>query len=96
MYTGKKQKYMEEDKEKANQVSFIEFMLLLCLLAYELNKNKGKERGPQIVKTTEETVEEFVINFMEENGMIVQEVPPLDKDLRGLAIPEDILLGGIV
>ena len=46
-------------------------MLLLCLLAYELNKNKGKERGPQVVKTTEEIVEEFVTNFMEENDMMV-------------------------
>ena len=38
MYTGNKPKRQEEDKNVASQVSFIEFILLLCLLGFELEK----------------------------------------------------------
>ena len=78
MYTGSYPKHQEEDKSIASQVSFIEFILLLCLLGYELEKQKGKERGPQVVKTTLEIVEEFITSLMYYHGVEVQQVPPLD------------------
>ena len=95
MYSGCKQKRLEADKERGNQIGFLEVILLLCLLGAELyKKKKAKEKDGLLNKSNVELVREFIAAIMGAFDTKVEEVPPPDQDLRGLAIPEDILIDG--
>ena len=67
MYSGCKSKRTEADKERANQIGFIEVILFLCLLANELyKKKKAKEKETLGVKplTNLDIVKDFITMLM--------------------------------
>lgn len=92
MYTGNSVKKVEADKERQSQMNFIEVIVLLCLLANEFSKKANADEMQ--LKPTIDKIKEFFVIIMTAFQMKVEEVPPKDQDLRGLAIPEDILVDG--
>ena len=96
MYSGCTVKRLDADKERGNKMAFIEMIMIICLLAREFDR---KLNTKELVRETVEIIKEFVALIMASFQMEVEEVPPKDEDLRGLAIvkmPEDILLNGKV
>jgi len=92
MYTGNSVKKVDADKERQSQMNFVEVTVLLCLLANEFSKKVNADE--MHLKPPVDKIKELFAIVMTAFHTKVEEVPPKDQDLRGLVIPEDILVDG--
>ena len=73
MYAGSSVKQLAADKERGSEMSFVEVVVLLCLLASEFEKRLNTERT---FKETRDIIREFFEIIMAASQVKVEEVPP--------------------